>query len=367
MHRGGRWGPRFLVRVGALGQLQPCGGYLLNDRLLCGGVVRWRNHCHWQGSIASLLYRIYRMLPRRKSGRVALFLVIVAVAASCCLHPVHQSPENHTTPTMRCQVILRCHIRALRGSTDDLNEKPQHPQNENGMPAYPVHRFPLFKAMRSPLRRWLLLVLCVFFAWTSFRVDQSAVSVSSTADKMKSQSWSSSSSSSSFFVPYPHRQLGLGMQLACSWKTRHSMTRDEMETLVGRTTASWRTRLKRRRNNGMDIVQSQALNEGVCLPVDNNVRDRIHLYSSNEAQRCLANKTVLVTGDDYSMELLVGLADILLNNPSDSTPTSSQQQSITLSSVAKVSPNSRCARMEGRPQLPGNRATIKTHCLPHNQ
>ena len=231
------------------------------------------------------------------------------------------------------------------------------------MRAHPIHRYPISETpLRRRWRQWLLLIVlfCVLFAWASFRVDQSAVTVATDQTSSRSSSSSFSSSSSSFFVAYPHRQLGWGMQLACSWKTHHSMTKDEIRNLVGKKAAariqslssSWKRNstnnntnvtthsISSTRKSHDDVVQTQALNEGVCLPIDKRVRDGIHLYSSHEAQGCLANKTLLVTGDNYSMELLVGLADILLNNPSDSTPTSSQQPSLlTLSSVTKVRPN----------------------------
>ena len=114
------------------------------------------------------------------------------------------------------------------------------------------------------------------------------------------------------FVDYPHKMIGMGKHANCVWKTRHTMTNDEMAILLG---------------NDIDRPsggQQRALNEGVCVP--SNPYIRLHLYSRYEARRCLANKKVIFAGHDYNLDVYSGLRQIVV--PSTSTPNDSPAAAI---------------------------------------
>ena len=130
------------------------------------------------------------------------------------------------------------------------------------------------------------------------------------------------------FVPHPHRSIGEGTTQACSWKTLQSMTQDELNSLVGRHHLDDRT--------GLDIVQTRALMEGVCLPLQDSAREKLHLFSTQEAKSCLRDKYMLFAGDSYTRELLVGLTDVLLGKPSRVSPADAEQRNSVFWAASEV-------------------------------
>ena len=107
------------------------------------------------------------------------------------------------------------------------------------------------------------------------------------------------------FVPFPHRLVGLGMQLQCGWKTSTTMLVPGDYHQI---------RIPPPRNDEpmrLDIVQKRALQEGICLFPDKS--RTVRLFSREQAQQCLANKTLLFAGHSEIADVFVGLADILLN------------------------------------------------------
>ena len=88
------------------------------------------------------------------------------------------------------------------------------------------------------------------------------------------------------FIPYPHKTLGSGATMQCEWRT----------IPLNET------------NHTYDLTQKLALSEGVCIPPTIS----IHIFSSNEARECLSSKRIIISGDSYSKQLFIGLADILL-------------------------------------------------------
>ena len=102
---------------------------------------------------------------------------------------------------------------------------------------------------------------------------------------------------STSFVEHPHKMIGMGNHARCVWKTSHTMTKEEIDMLLG--------------NDSDEPSQGQltALEQGVCVPTDSNVP--LHLYSRNAARWCLANKKVLFVGSDYSIDVYKGLREII--------------------------------------------------------
>ena len=67
-----------------------------------------------------------------------------------------------------------------------------------------------------------------------------------------------------------------------------------------------------------DKIQSVALLDGIFIPNITKGNGRIyHIYSSQEARRCLAGKTVYICGDSYMEQMFIGLGDILLGDPTN--------------------------------------------------
>lgn len=87
------------------------------------------------------------------------------------------------------------------------------------------------------------------------------------------------------FVPHPHRSWAQKfLPWTCTWRTVFDV-------------------------NGTDAITSALLREGHCShDVDSFP---VHLLSTSQARACVANRTILLSGDSYTKQLFVGLADIL--------------------------------------------------------
>ena len=96
------------------------------------------------------------------------------------------------------------------------------------------------------------------------------------------------------FVPHPHRILGSSGQVQCQWETRSTANASKM-----------------------DFTQSNAFNEGVCIPPA--LEKTIHVFSSAEAIECLSTAVqkreirLIFSGDSYMKQLYIGMVDILLS------------------------------------------------------
>jgi hypothetical protein len=93
------------------------------------------------------------------------------------------------------------------------------------------------------------------------------------------------------FVPHPHRGWSQKYEpWACTWHTDFN-------------------------SQGSDDIVNALLREGYCLhDVDSSP---VYLLSSAQARSCLANRTVIVSGDSYTIQLFIGLADILSGVPNE--------------------------------------------------
>jgi hypothetical protein len=102
------------------------------------------------------------------------------------------------------------------------------------------------------------------------------------------------------FVPYPHRlrHRTWSPTWSCEWQTNSLEASDK--------------------------VSSAILREGFCKPDVSSAS--LFLISSSEARRCLHGKRISISGDSYAMQLYVGLADILLDDPSSTEMTNSPEQ-----------------------------------------
>ena len=67
-----------------------------------------------------------------------------------------------------------------------------------------------------------------------------------------------------------------------------------------------------------DVVQRVACREGVVRVKQQS----LHLFSTNEARACLANRTIAVVGDSYMRIFYIAIADILIGHPGDNEGTS---------------------------------------------
>ena len=103
------------------------------------------------------------------------------------------------------------------------------------------------------------------------------------------------------FVPFPHRLVGIGRQLACEWKTIDSLTETDLQLLLGPDASQ------------LDDIQRQILSEGVCIPQDD--RTRVRLFSREDTMRCLSQKTLLFAGHDGFADVFTGIGDLLLPKP----------------------------------------------------
>ena len=104
------------------------------------------------------------------------------------------------------------------------------------------------------------------------------------------------------FVPYPYQNVRTGDEGAgCRWETR-DIPNDRFEAF--------------------DPIQRAAFREGMCIPTFNK-QVNLRVFSSKQAKECLSpaiqgrDIKVMIAGDSYNRQLFIGLADILLNRPSD--------------------------------------------------
>jgi len=86
------------------------------------------------------------------------------------------------------------------------------------------------------------------------------------------------------FVSYPYKALPSGEAAQCRW-------------MMGSSSAA------------LDPIQNAAYTDGICLPVNSS----LHVFSMVEAIECLIS--VIISGDIYTRQLFIGLADILLRRP----------------------------------------------------
>ncbi|KAL7533193.1 hypothetical protein ACHAWF_004378 [Thalassiosira exigua] len=96
------------------------------------------------------------------------------------------------------------------------------------------------------------------------------------------------------FIPFPHRTLGSGDDVQCTWSTRP----------VNASSSTY------------DTIQRAVFKEGMCMPPSKI--NQIHIFSTAEAIECLSptsqkhDVSVAVGGDSYTRQLFIGLADIVL-------------------------------------------------------
>ena len=102
------------------------------------------------------------------------------------------------------------------------------------------------------------------------------------------------------FIPFPHKALGSGEEVSCTWETKSVNNTDKLL---------------------YDAIQLAAFEEGMCIPKKLNTT-AIHVFSTAEAIECLSpikqkrNISLTIAGDSYTRQLFIGLADILLARPS---------------------------------------------------
>lgn len=101
------------------------------------------------------------------------------------------------------------------------------------------------------------------------------------------------------FVPFPHNNLAYGNDVFCDWKT-FSMNDPTVSSLLGS------------QNAPPDKIQKAALRESICIPRNETLLSKLHLFSTEQARACLSNVTLLVTGDSYNIQLFIGLAEIII-------------------------------------------------------
>jgi hypothetical protein len=116
----------------------------------------------------------------------------------------------------------------------------------------------------------------------------------STAGKKESPNRSSAN-----FAHFPHNKLGYGNEAFCDWKSL-SMNDSIASSLIGSQAPS------------PDQIQKAALRESICIPRNETLLSKLHLFSTEQARACLSEVTLLVTGDSYNYQLLIGLAEIII-------------------------------------------------------
>ena len=85
-----------------------------------------------------------------------------------------------------------------------------------------------------------------------------------------------------------------------------------------------------------DIIQNSSLSEGIFLVQSNHSNsNNFHLFSAKEAQTCLWKRSVLIAGDSYMKQLYIGLADILLGDPSNNEIHGGAQRGVVAELIRK--------------------------------
>ena len=188
------------------------------------------------------------------------------VIVSTMLYMQLPAPENDALPeSQRENSSLSLRIRTLTSSQDSLFSW-------------------IFKS--KVIRGGLVLLLSVS---VSRYIGQKEISSPTSSEQIQPKS-----NSVSKFIQYPHRTLGSGEDVQCTWETK------SLEKFSERH----------------DLIQRAALTEGICIPP--TLKDSLHVFSTAEAIECLSpaiqrcNVNVIFAGDSYTMHLFIGLADIVL-------------------------------------------------------
>ena len=103
------------------------------------------------------------------------------------------------------------------------------------------------------------------------------------------------------YVPFPHRDIGIGDDAACRWEARDVSNRTDpvVASLLGRDVAH------------PDLLQRSAFEETLCVPESNRVLSKLHVFSTRQARKCLENVTLAIVGDSYTRNLFIELGSVL--------------------------------------------------------
>jgi hypothetical protein len=83
----------------------------------------------------------------------------------------------------------------------------------------------------------------------------------------------------------------------------------------------------------LSTIQRFAFNDGYFVPRNNITSTnpvRIHIFSSRESRACLKDRRLILAGDSYMKQMYIGLAEILLDSPSNEEIRDSRQRKATL-------------------------------------
>ena len=112
------------------------------------------------------------------------------------------------------------------------------------------------------------------------------------------------------FVPFPFKSLGGGEDAECTWKTGYIQYFNTTDIISTNKTDEY------------DSIQAAAYKEGMCIPNNATLASKLHIFSQAEAIECLSptmqqrHISVIISGDSYTRQLFIGLADVLLGRPS---------------------------------------------------
>ena len=112
------------------------------------------------------------------------------------------------------------------------------------------------------------------------------------------------------FVPFPHRPIGVGKDASCRWMARDAHDgKDEMvQQLLSPSDKG---------PVSPDYIQETMLHDSVCVPESEEEANKLHLFSTDEAKKCLEDVSIVVAGDSYARNLYIGLSEILLGQVSN--------------------------------------------------
>mmetsp|Transcript_31485 Transcript_31485/g.75210 ORF Transcript_31485/g.75210 Transcript_31485/m.75210 type:complete len:376 (-) Transcript_31485:251-1378(-) len=153
---------------------------------------------------------------------------------------------------------------------------------------------------QSRAKCWLAFALSLAYAIIAiFRFDSSTLPPPPPPPRVaKGDAASHGRKRRATFVPFPHRALPSGEGAQCRW-VAGEMARPEF-----------------------DAIQNASYAEGMCRYNDSS-SPPLHVFSTAEAIECLSptaqglNVSVVISGDSYTRQLFVGLADVLLGRPSN--------------------------------------------------